>query len=203
MNFRNLWKLASMISFLQGQIIAKTNNSLVILTRSGLGYEVRVTSEVFLAAKEGEEAKFFTYFNVREDAQELYGVKTFDELMFFKMLVGVNGVGPRSALHILSLGTVREISGAINRGDLNFLTKVSGIGKKIAERITVELKGKLEGFESGPRRPDSAKLGDVIDALVGLGYSLAEAREAVKQVKETGDASLTLKQALKILNKRS
>ncbi len=189
-----------MISYLEGKIVAKEKNSL-ILAVNGIGYEVRVTPGLFLQSKIGEQIKIFTYFHIREDAQELYGVTNFEELNFFKQLVSINGIGPKSVLNILALGSIAEIKKAISSSDVTFLTKVSGIGRKIADRIIVELKDKLEKVEikSGE---DSSNLGDVIDALTGLGYSLNEARVAIKQVKEIKNTSIALKEALKILNKR-
>lgn len=190
-----------MLAFLEGTILSKEKNSLVLLTKSGVGYEVKVASALFLRFKQGENIKVHTYFHVREDAQELYGFSSPVELVFFKQLIGVNGVGPRGALHIMALGSAEEIKTAISRGDVVFLTKVSGVGKKIAERIVVELKDKLA---NGAWAKDGigSQLGDVIDALTEMGYSLAEAREAVKGVKESGDTSQILKQTLKILNKK-
>lgn len=192
-----------MISFLEGKIIAKEKNLLLILTPSGVGYEVRVSPNLFLQKIVGEEVKLFTHLHVREDIQELFGMLSFAELSFFKVLVAVSGVGPRSALNILSLGPITEIREAIARGDINFLTRVSGIGKKIAERIIVELKSKVEALvkEAG----DKGRVwGDVMEALVGMGYAAVEIREALRQVKvETKNSSQLLREALKILNKRN
>ncbi len=191
-----------MLAYLEGAILSKDKNSLVLLTKSGVGYEVKVAPTLFLRLKQGEIVRIHTYFHVREDSQELYGFSSPAELVFFKQLISVNGVGPRSALHIMALGSAEEIQTAISRGDMVFLTKVSGVGKKIAERIVVELKDKLAG---GALAKDGvgSQLGDVIDALTEMGYSLAEAREAVKGVKESDNTSQILKQALKALNKRN
>jgi len=192
-----------MISFISGKIISKEKNSLVVLLGSGMGYEVKVTPEVFLSNALGEEIKLFTYLQVREDAQELYGMETAEELSFFKLLVGVSGVGPKSALHFLALGPIAEIKEAIRNGDIGYLTKVSGIGRKIAERILVELRDKITksdaGFKAGAR---GDKLADVIDALLSMGYSLPEAREAARAAGEAENSSKVLKEALKFLNKK-
>ncbi|MBI5732189.1 MAG: Holliday junction branch migration protein RuvA [Candidatus Magasanikbacteria bacterium] len=188
-----------MISFLSGKILAKEKNSLLVLTDGGIGYEVKIVPPLLLKVKVGEDIKLFTYFHVREDCQELYGLETVEELNFFKMLLSVNGVGPRSVLHILALGSISEIKAAISRRDIDFLTKVSGIGKKIAERITMELKDKMGEEEKGTA---GARLGDVVEALTEMGYTLTQAREALKQIKEKADVSVVLKEALKILNKR-
>src|SRR3989338_301242 len=190
-----------MISYLEGKIISRGKNSLVILTAAGVGYEVKVAPGLLLQYGVGDAIKIFTYLQVREDSHDLYGVSSGEELNFFKILVSVSGVGPKSALHILALGSLTEIINAIVHGDLTYLTKVSGIGRKIAERIVVELKDKLEKTEDALGARDSSKLGDVVEALVEMGYSLNQAREAVKGLKAEGDASKILKEALKALNK--
>lgn len=190
-----------MISYLEGKIIAKEKNTLIIATANGVGYEVKVTPGLFLQTKINEQIRIFTYFHVREDGQELYGVNSFEGLIFFKLLVSINGVGPKSALNILALGSLEEIKKAIVQSDISFLTKVSGIGRKIAERMVVELKDKLDkGAVRSGGEPNN--LSDVIDALTGFGYSLNEAREAVKQVKDVKKTSVALKEALRLINKR-
>ena len=191
-----------MISYLEGKIISRGKNSLVILTAAGVGYEVKVAPGLLLQYGVGDAIKIFTYLQVREDSHDLYGVSSGEELNFFKILVSVSGVGPKSALHILALGSLTEIINAIVHGDLTYLTKVSGIGRKIAERIVVELKDKLEKTEDALGARDSSKLGDVVEALVEMGYSLNQAREAVKGLKAEGDASKILKAALKALNQK-
>lgn len=191
-----------MISYLEGKIISRGKNSFVILTGTGVGYEVKVAPGLLLQHNVGDSIKIFTYLQVREDSQDLYGVSSSEELDFFKTLVSVSGVGPKSALHILALGSLTEIKSAIVHGDLTYLTKVSGIGRKIAERIIVELKDKLEKTDAAGGNRDSSKLGDVVEALVEMGYSLNQARDAVKAIKTEGDASKVLKEALKVLNKK-
>ncbi len=192
-----------MISFLSGKIIAKEKNVVVVVTSSGIGYEVRVSPILFLQLVIGNEVKLFTYMHVREDAQELFGVMSFPELSFLKTLIAVSGVGPRSALNILSLGPIEETRQAIAEGDINYLTKVSGIGKKIAERIIVELKGKLDLLEKEDGKNVSRAWSDVADALVGMGYSVSEARAALREAGgEEKNASELLRKSLKILNRK-
>lgn len=190
-----------MIAYLEGKIIGKNKNSVVILTANGVGYEVFVMPALLAKLQTGGLAKLHTFFQVREDSQDLYGMESKNELEFFKLLISVSGVGPKSALHIMALGDIEEIQNAIGKKDLAFLTKVSGIGKKIAERIVVELKDKLTILEKTDGY-QGTKLGDIMDALTGLGYSVIEAREAVKQIKDTTDTGAALKEALKILNKK-
>ena len=191
-----------MISYLEGKILSRGKNSFVVLTGTGVGYEVKVAPGLLLQYSVGDSIKIFTYLQVREDSQDLYGVSSGEELDFFKTLVSVSGVCPKSALHILALGSLAEIKSAIVHGDLTYLTKVSGIGRKIAERIIVELKDKLEKTDAAVGNRDSSKLGDVVEALVEMGYSLNQARDAVKEIKTDGDASKVLKEALKMLNKK-
>lgn len=190
-----------MIAYLEGKIIGKSKNSVVVLTANGVGYEVFVAPILLTKLQTGDLAKLHTFFQVREDSQDLYGMESKNELDFFKLLISVSGVGPKSALHIMALGDIEEIQNAISKKDLAFLTKVSGIGKKIAERIVVELKDKLATLEKNESH-QGTRLGDVMDALTGLGYSVIEAREAIKQLKDTTDTGVALKEALKILNKK-
>jgi Holliday junction DNA helicase RuvA len=188
-----------MISFLGGKLIAKTVNAFVILTGGGIGYEVRVLPTMLDTKKVGDDVEFFTYLKVSENAMDLYGFADVKQKEFFEILISVSGVGPKSALHILTLGSLTEIQSAIARGDVSYLTQVSGIGKKTAERMIVELKSKLSKMaDKGEIVKDSGILGEVVDALVSLGYSKVEAREAVKKLKNTNKSSeALLREALK------
>ncbi|MEK7509012.1 MAG: Holliday junction branch migration protein RuvA, partial [Patescibacteria group bacterium] len=170
-----------MIAYLEGKVISKNKNSVVVLTANGVGYEVFVAPILLTKLQTGDLAKLHTFFQVREDSQDLYGMESKNELDFFKLLISVSGVGPKSALHIMALGDIEEIQNAISKKDLAFLTKVSGIGRKIAERIVVELKDKLATLEKNENH-QGTRLGDVMDALTGLGYSVIEASEAIKQI---------------------
>ncbi|MDP1709823.1 MAG: Holliday junction branch migration protein RuvA, partial [Candidatus Komeilibacteria bacterium] len=143
----------------------------------------------------GSEVEIETYLAVREDALDLYGFASAEERGLFKHFLSVSGIGPKTALHLLSLGSAVEIKNAIGRGDLDYLTRVSGIGKKIAERIVMELKSKLASSEIG--LPGDGVLGDVVGGLMSLGYTAAEAREVVKNLDATGKSSeQLLKEAL-------
>ena len=191
-----------MIAYLEGKIIAKDKNSVVILAGNGIGYEVRLTPPTALKLKENDQVKLFTHFQVRDDAQELYGLTSAQELQFFKLLISVNGVGPKSALHIMALGSLNEIKSAIANKDLAFLTKVSGIGRKTAERIIVELREKLEKQGVTGEGVDES-FADALEALIQLGYPRHEARQALGRVaKEHHDPQTRLKEALKILGKK-
>lgn len=185
-----------MISVVAGKVIEKNSNKLVVLTAGGVGYEIMVNANAAKTWQVGEEAKVLTYLAVRENALELYGFGNSQEKELFEKFLLVSGIGPKTALHLLSLGSVQEISTAISRGDLTYLTKVSGIGKKTAERILVELKSKMTTDATGLGEFEGA-LADVIEGLGALGYSVAEARNAVKDLDVAGKTSeQLLKEAL-------
>ncbi|MSU75236.1 MAG: Holliday junction branch migration protein RuvA [Candidatus Magasanikbacteria bacterium] len=182
-----------MISIIQGKIVKNQNGEVVVMTAGGVGYRVKVSPNAGLNCTAGKEVTLDTYLIVREDVLELFGFANIAEKELFKQFITVSGVGPKTALHLLSLGTVEEITIAIGRGDIEYLTKVSGIGKKTAERIVVDLKSKLKAHleESGSTTftPGSDTLGDVIDALVTLGYSVLQARETAKKLEPAGKTS--------------
>ena len=169
----------------------------------GVGFEVFATPAVLSGAKIGQPISLRTYLHMKEDGVELYGFSNDAERTFFKQLITISGVGPKSALGILSAASVDEIKRAVVAGDASLLQKVYGVGRKTAERIVVELKEKLElevlagtgGFTSG----DSG----ILEALMGLGYSALEAREALRHVPASAtEAEDRLKAALKALGKR-
>ncbi len=176
-----------MISLIQGKVISKTLNELVVMTSGGVGYRLRTSPSASVLATVGSEICLETYLAVKEDAMDLFGFGSVAEKELFKSFLTVSGVGPKTALHLLDLGSVEEISLAIVRGDIDYLTKVSGIGKKTAERIVVDLKSKLKETRSINLDVSAGKhvasgLEDVIDALETLGYSSSQAREVVKKL---------------------
>jgi Holliday junction DNA helicase RuvA len=191
-----------MISQLFGTIIHKDDRYLV-LDVHGVGYKVYATGENIQKVSSTEPVRFWTHMIVREDALDLYGFPTKDEIEFFEMLIGISGIGPKSALSILNLATIPTLKKAIVSGDSTYLTKVSGIGKKNAEKIVLELKDKLifssEEDEVASRSYES----DSLEALKALGYAEREARDALKKVpKEIVDTGECVKHALKILSKQ-
>ena len=192
-----------MIAYLRGQIINKTSGY-VIVEVNGLGYQVFVGENLGNELKVNTEVELYTHHQVREEASDLYGFKTIDDLSLFELLLSVSGVGPKSALGVLSLASADDIKEAIVRGDADLLTKVSGIGKKTAERLVLELKNKVMRVSSGTSL-ESATLGssDELDALMSLGYSLSEARTALNAVSsELVDSGERVKAALKKMAKR-
>lgn len=194
-----------MISYLKGQIQFKNENSL-ILNVHDVGYEVHVADNVLASAKVGEELELHTHQVVSEYNVALYGLQTIGELDFYKQLVAISGIGPKTALSILSQAPVADIKKAIIHGDPSIMTKVSGIGRKTAERIIVELKEKISISEKEEKTSAGQEIKDeeiAIDGLVGLGYSLNEARQALRHVpSEVVGVEQRVKEALKILGQR-
>lgn len=172
-----------MIAYLKGQVVAKNNNSLVVAT-GGVGYRVFVGEALLADSRTGQEKELYISERIREDADDLYGFKTASDLELFELLLSVSGVGPKSALAVLSLAPAADITATIIRGDAGLLTKVSGIGKKTAERVVLELKTKVARLGNGslPVSDISLTGSDEIDALVSLGYSFPEARAALAAV---------------------
>ena len=172
-----------MIAYLSGRILAKQERSLV-LTVSGVGYLVYVTRGLAEKAKEGDDLKLFTHTNVREDDLSLFGFATQDEWQFFKLLLTVSGIGPKSALEILN-APLPKIRQAIAKKDVATLTNVPGIGKKTAERIIVDLQGKvkLELLEENGAPGDSHEgREDIVQALVSLGYHRQQVLQGLKKI---------------------
>jgi Holliday junction DNA helicase RuvA len=151
----------------------------------------------------GCETKLFTHFHIREDAMELYGFLSEESLTFFELLISVSGVGPKSALSILDVAALDELSAAIKEGRPDLLTKASGIGRKTAERIIIELRNKVQSAKSGAVVEKMETDSDLVEALSSLGYRREEARAALGKVaSETVGVEARLKEALKILSKR-
>lgn len=182
-----------MISLIQGEILSKTDGELVVMTSGGVGYRLMASPAAFVAAVVGKTGTFDTYLSVKEDALDLFAFVSKAEKELFKAFLTVSGVGPKTALHLLALGSVEEITLAVGHGDVDYLTKVSGIGRKTAERIVVDLKSKVaKGMKDAGVPLSSSQndaVSDVMDGLVALGYSVLEARDAVKRLDATGKTS--------------
>lgn len=184
-----------MIASISGNIIHKGVDHLVVET-GGLGYKVFVVSDVVAKTLLEEPIKLFTQLVVREDSQSLYGFLTLAELELFNLLISVSGVGPRIALAVLGAGKVEELQSAIGRGDNALFTAVSGIGKKTAERIILELKTKIG--EVGVSELSGSSQ-EVINALAGLGYNMYEIREVIRKISSQAPLEEKIKEALKLL----
>ena len=204
-----------MIAFLNG-IVDQLDDTVAVIDVGGIGYNVFVSAYTAdrLPAK-GEVVKLYTYLSVREDAMNLYGFLSKDELEFFKLLISVSGIGPKGGQAILSVMTPDDLRFAILAGDSKAISKAPGVGKKTAERLVLELHDKIssEDITSGHISGDADSLlpasdsepqNEAIEALVALGYSGTEAAKAVRKVLSAGnvdnsDTESILKLALKEL----
>lgn len=191
-----------MIGRLHGKLIEKAP-PLILIDVGGVGWEVFVPMSTFCNLPEiGAEVTVLTHLIVREDAEVLYGFATAAERETFRALVRVSGVGPKIALAVLSGISTNALAGAVERGEAGLLTRVPGIGKKTAERLVLELKGKLTGSAfagAAAAAPATAAQADIVSALVALGYSEREANAAVKRLPEGTGVSEGIRLALKSL----
>ena len=189
-----------MISILSGTVI-ETGNRSVVIDVHGVGYKVSVTDDALHTIKIGTDIRLWTYLAVRETALDLYGFPSPREREFFELLITISGIGPKSALNILSLISAEALANSIRSGSVAHLVKVSGIGRKTAEKIVLELKDKLGGMENtGTMSAGMSSDMDAIEALRALGYETDEAREALKKIDKTiEDTGAKVKAALKVL----
>ena len=190
-----------MIGKLTGSLLEK-NPPQVLVDCHGVGYEVQVPMSTFYNLPAlGEPVSLLTHFIVREDAQLLYGFATAQERQTFRELIKVSGIGPRMALSLLSGMTIEDLVQAIALQEVGRLVKVPGIGKKTAERLLLELKGKLGADLGAPVHAASDAQADILQALVALGYSDKEAALALKALPADVGVSEGIKLALKALAK--
>jgi Holliday junction DNA helicase RuvA len=188
-----------MIASIKGTVQYKGNGFLILET-GGIGYKVAATPPTVLEAKLNQAVSLAILTYVREDQISLYGFKSREELAFFEQLLTVSGIGPKSALGIMSLSSLETIKSAIASGDAAVFTKVSGIGRKTAERVIVELREKLK--EEGVGTAVGVEHSDALSALITLGYKEAEARAALKSIPQNlTNLQEKIKFALKQLSK--
>ena len=191
-----------MIACLSGTVRRKDLNA-IIVDVSGVGYKVLVTTETALEAAPSSPIFLWTHLVVRETSLELFGFLDKETLDIFELLITISGIGPKTALGILNVATPSMLRQAVASEDITYLTRVSGIGKKNAEKIVLELKDKLK-ITKEDRGGDLRSEGDALEALVSLGYHERDARSALKQVpKEAEGASERVKAALKLLSKHA
>ena len=192
-----------MISHIKGVVEEKFGNNGLIVDVSGVGYEMMVPTLDFENVNLGENCKFFTFHVVRENAEELYGFSSLVAKKLFEMLISVQGVGPKAGMAIMSLAEAEVVRNAIANADSGFVAKASGVGKKSAERIIVDLKDKV-GIPSkyGTSKTDIAtandKPDDAVDALIALGFTLKEAMTALEGV----DVNLSVEERVKLALKK-
>lgn len=169
-----------MIGYLKGVLLHKEGQT-VILDVGGVGYAVHIGAETLAGLSAGDHTALWTHLAVRENSLDLYGFPARPDRDFFEQLISVSGIGPKSALAILNLAPTATLRNAIALGNTTYLTKVSGIGKKMAQKIVLELREKMtaDGEDSPGASSDD---GDVLEALVSLGYSARVAREALKEI---------------------
>ncbi|MFH0814805.1 MAG: Holliday junction branch migration protein RuvA [Candidatus Falkowbacteria bacterium] len=190
-----------MIAYIKGKIKFKEEN-FVVLENNGIGYQIFVPQEFLLKIEINDDIELFAHQHVREDALQLFGFATAEELKLFELLISISGIGPKSALGVLSVAKINDIKSAIINQDASILRKVSGIGAKTAERIILELKNKVAGIvgigEVRSREEMDSDI-DAVEALIALGYARDKAREALKKTDSTLDIGERVKQALRIV----
>lgn len=190
-----------MIGSIKGTISLKTERFVIVETNSGVGYKVGVSPDALLKIHSlTNEVHFFIHTHVREDSLDLYGFLEQSELEFFEMLISVSGIGPKGALSILGTTTIETLKTAIRTGDTGYLTKISGIGRKTAEKIVIELRDKLGKEIEGTSLRDEM---DALEALKSLGYSQNEARDALKEISSELSTNAKIKEALKLLGNKN
>jgi len=197
-----------MIGSIKGKITFKTAKYLIVEV-GGIGYKIFVSPDTLvkidaLRLRKGEDdpsVSFWIHTHVRDDAIDLYGFLENEELEFFEMLISsVSGIGPKGALAILGVASLETLHKTISSGDTSYLTKVSGIGKKTAEKIVIELRDKI-GNQTNKGGDSTSLQGelDALEALKSLGYSQNQAREALKKVANDKNTNEKIREALKIL----
>lgn len=191
-----------MIGHIEGRVLA-VRAGFVIVSAGGVGYKIAATRATLAKIKSGAEAALWTHLAVREDVLDLYGFETEKQLQFFGLLLTVPGIGPRSALAILDLAAIGTLRSAISAGNASYLTNVSGIGKKTAEKIVLELKDKVGVGEEDASRSLSGDE-EAQQAMRALGYSAQEARDILRKVPhEVTGGSARLREALKIMGSKN
>ena len=187
-----------MIAHIRGIVTEKYSNHLIVDVQ-GVGYEMMVPTPDFEAALLNEERQFYTYHAIRENAEDLYGFSTLAAKKIFELLISVQGIGPKAAIAILSLAEAEEVRNAIANADTAFISKASGVGKKSAERVIVDLSDKVGTpshygatdvkYAKNTNEPDEA-----LDALIALGFPLKEASQALEKV----DANLPVEERVRL-----
>jgi Holliday junction DNA helicase RuvA len=191
-----------MIGSLRGKIIKKGDKYL-ILEVLGVGYRVNISPDTLSKVSGQKETFLFIHTHIREDAFDLYGFLTQEELEFFEMLITISGIGPKGALTILAVASIDILEKAIGSGDVGYLTKISGIGKKTAEKMVLELKDKLVDKAKSEKGENYLRDElDTLEALKSLGYTQNEARDALKNISSEMNTNEKIREALKILSKK-
>lgn len=193
-----------MISYLEGKIIEK-NEKFFVINAGGVGYRVFSHEGVLeKISATSQNIGIWTHLYVREDTLDLYGFIDKDDLEFFELLISISGIGPKSALGILEVAPVISLKQAIVSEDETFFTKVSGVGKKTAQRLILELKNKLAKKIAPVKGSDSADMAEAMDALISLGYKERDTRHVLQEIpKDIKGVEAKVKAALKLLGRKS
>ena len=190
-----------MIAHLKGILTEKFDNS-VIIDVNGVGYEVALSAIDFDQLNLDDEVKLYTYHHVREQAEELFGFTSLTAKKLFELLISVQGVGPKAGMAILSLAPAEEVRNAIANADSAYISKASGVGKKSAERVIVDLRDKVGlptyyGRKSEPQTATPAENDEALDALMALGLNLADATKALEGIDANLPVEERIRQALR------
>jgi len=180
-----------MLAYLKGKVINK-GEQLIVLVQD-LGYKVAVPENILTQAKVDSAIELYTHEHIREDARDLYGFTSWSDLQFFELLISVSGVGPKTALTVLGKYKVDQVKQSILHNDPSVLTKISGIGKKTAERLILELKSKIDVLPLGSYAGEAEIEDEAIDALVSLGYTKGEALKVLSKL----DPELSLEEKVR------
>lgn len=190
-----------MIATLEGKIVEKTTD-LVVLECNGVGYGLFVTFEDFGALEAGAKTKLYVHEHIRENAHDLFGFRSPETKAIFELLLSVNGVGPKMALAILSIANLSQVKQAIANGDTKFISQATGVGKRVAERVVVDLKDKV-GLVAGEdatgflATPAGDPNDEALQGLVALGYSVQDAAKALKNIDKDLSTEERIREALK------
>ena len=191
-----------MYYYIEGTVTYKSFDFLVV-DAGGVGYKIGMADSSISKVSVGEKRRIFTYLNVREDAMDLYGFMTEEELNLFRLLISVSGIGPKVGLGILSAISPSEFALAVVTGNVKAITKAPGVGPKVAQRIILELKDKMKKAEIAEMPEDYGAFTDssdeAVSALMVLGYSASEAKSVLSKVDAGLSVEDTVKQALKLL----
>ena len=190
-----------MIAFLEGKVVEKFNSS-VVVNVGGVGYEVQVAASEYEKAIPDEDVKLYTFHHVREQSEELFGFSSLAGKRLFELLITVQGIGPKAALSILSLGEVDAVRSGIASEDTAYISSANGVGKKTAEKLIVTLRDKVGSPTYVPGHDSDGNMvslaGDeALDALMALGYNIADATTALKGIPTDKSTAERVKLALK------
>jgi len=191
-----------MISYLEGIIKFKTNHYLTLFT-GGVGYKVYVPTYIISDSKLNQPISLFIHTYVKEDAIDLYGFINHEDLAMFELLLGVSGIGPKTAISIFGNGKLPKIKEAIVKGDVDFFTSVPRLGRKNAQKIIIELRTKLGTLGELDLTDEGGETKEILEALKAFGFNTSEAKEALKSIRDfEGNTSDKIKQALKYFGKK-